>query len=164
MRKGAAEVGAIHVREFLLLGDVDVFAARAEHLDAGLAQLLAHSDGNDTLALTHDSGAVSEPTCQLLFSHHRETTWRQQLSGVDKPVEVGGVLIQVQELIVLQIVFIRCFRRQNHLQCFVLMLYFGSQPLKVEIVRYLVFVYFSKEIMPFDRAKPLDPTSVRKFF
>jgi hypothetical protein len=70
-----------------------------------LTQFLAHSDGDDTLALTHDPGAVSEPTCQLLFPHDRETTWRQQLSGVYKSVEIGGVLIQVQELIVLQIVF-----------------------------------------------------------
>lgn len=116
MREGTAEVRSVDIG-VLLLGHIHVLAAGAVHLHPGGADILAHSDGEDVLPLAEDPGAHSELAEQELLPHQSETLGREDEPGVDESINVGGLLIQLQEFFVFELVLIGGLWAEDHGDC-----------------------------------------------
>lgn len=96
MGEGGAEVSAIGVGR-LLLGRVDILASRTVDLHPGDLEVLADGDGQHVLLLAHDPRAVAETASQVAFAHDGQALGSGDVAGVDEPVELSGVLVDLEE-------------------------------------------------------------------
>lgn len=96
MREGSAEKCPIHIRK-LLLGNVDILASGAVDLHASNLRVFADTDWDHILLLAHDSGAGSELATEVLLPHDAETLWGCDIASMDQAVELGCLLIDLQE-------------------------------------------------------------------
>ena len=81
---------------------------------------------------------------------------------MDHSVQVRRLLVELEECLVVKIVFIRLLRGQNHPEAR-LELIFGKlllEPLQVEGISNVIFIDFDQKLVTLEGAEPLDPSDL----
>ena len=99
----------------LLLGGVDILAARAVHFHSGNLGVLTDGDRQHMLFLAHDSRASAEATRQVALPHDGKSLGSVDVAGVEQSVELSGVLVDLEEARVVDLLLGGWHAAQDHL-------------------------------------------------
>ena len=78
-----------------LLREVDFLALGTVDLDPGGADVLAHANREHVAPLAQHPRAHSEHPLSILVAHEGEALGSDDEAGVDQPVDVGGLLVDL---------------------------------------------------------------------
>ena len=75
------------------LWNINFLASRAEYFYPGGSDFLAHAYGKNVLSFAKHSGTDSKYSFDKFFPHERLSFGGCYKSGMDKPIDVSGFLI-----------------------------------------------------------------------
>jgi hypothetical protein len=77
----------------LFLWHVDLFASGAENFDPGGANVFAHTDGQNVLSFTENSGTYTEDSFEILFLHESKAFGSEYEPGMNESINISGLLV-----------------------------------------------------------------------
>ena len=77
----------------LFLWHVDLFASGAENFDSGGANVFAHTDGQNVLSFTENSGTYTEDSFEILFLHECKAFGSEYEPGMNESINISGLLV-----------------------------------------------------------------------
>lgn len=77
----------------LLFGNVDFLTFRTVYFHPGSPDFLAHTDWKGRLAIAEHPRAHPKSSLAELLFHYGQSFWGDYVSGVDKSIDVGCLLI-----------------------------------------------------------------------
>ena len=98
MGEWSAKVGAIGI-SWLLLGRIDILAARTVDLNSGNLQVLTDGDGQHVLLLAHHPRTIAKPSRQVSLPHYGQALRSSDVSRVNQAVKFSGMLVHFQKSI-----------------------------------------------------------------
>ena len=158
VREARAEKCAIDVYA-TELGNVDFLAAGAEHLEAGDLHVVTQADGENLLAVAQGPWAGAVQAAQELLVNLSHTSGGIDVACMDQAVEVGGLLVQLKELLVSQVLLVGALGVQNHLDALheLVLAQLILQTEQVEGITNVCFVDLNHVLVAVESAKPTDP-------
>lgn len=90
--EGTSKVSSIYIMTFFL-GHIHFLTSRTEDFNSGSSNFLAHSDRQNMLPFTEDPRADPEGAFEIFLSHHAKPLWRQNESGMNKPIQISCLLV-----------------------------------------------------------------------
>ena len=114
------------------------------------------------MAITKCSGTCSICTVEEFLVNFGKSFWVENEASVDHAIQVRRLLVKLEECFVIEIVFIRLLRRQDHFEaCFHLV--FAKlllETLQIERIANKIFIDFNQEFMTFKLTEPFDPSDL----
>mmetsp|Transcript_13273 Transcript_13273/g.22524 ORF Transcript_13273/g.22524 Transcript_13273/m.22524 type:complete len:217 (-) Transcript_13273:279-929(-) len=111
--EGGPEEGAVDVH-LTELGNVDLFTARAVDFDARDLGPVVQAHRQHLLAVAQGSGASAVEALEELLVDLSHAVGGVDVARVDEPVEVAGLLVELEELLVGKVLLVRALGRKDH--------------------------------------------------
>lgn len=158
VREACAEEGAIDV-DRAELGYVYLFASRTVNFESRHLQAVTEADWQNFLTIAEGARASTIETGEEFVVNLGHAAGTIDVPRVDQSVHVTGLLVQLQELLIRQILFVGALGAQDHLDALFEFVFakLRLQTVQIEGVLNEVLIHLDHILMAFERAKPADP-------